>query len=159
MSYWAAYSGQGLVLDKQEFDDFLEAYALVAGKDDNAVKQLDEYIEGDIGIEEVKFTKPGTDETFQFSVADDSCCEGFRLWPYRVDGKKNSKYETVDIPMTDIYFLEADRQLDGINCFDERPYKSYEAFVQEFKDKLSAYLPEDFDWDAHIGIYSYACFA
>ena len=32
-------------------------------------------------------------------------------------------------------------------------------FVSEFKNKLEAFLPEDFDWDAHIGIYSYACYA
>lgn len=158
-SYWAGCSGQGLILDKKEFSKFLEAYEQIAGKNDKAVKQLGEYAEGDIGIEEVKFTKPGTDETFEFSVADDGCCEGFRLWPYRIDGKTNKKGHAADIPMVNIYFLNAERQLDGMNCFDEQPYPSYDAFVQEFKDKLSAYLPENFDWDAHIGLYSYACFA
>ena len=132
MSYWAAYSGQGLILDSQEFNEFLEMYEKVAGKDDPAVKQLEEYVEGNIGVEEINFTKPGTKETFEFHTADDGCCEGFRLWPYRID---------------------------GMNCFDERPYESYDAFVQEFKDKMAAYLWDSFDWDAHIGIYSYACFA
>ena len=159
MSYWAAYSGQGLILDSQEFNDFLKMYEKVAGKDDPAVKQLEEYVEGNIGVEEINFTKPGTKETFEFHTADDGCCEGFRLWPYRIDGKRNDSYEQADVPGNNIYILDADHQLDGMNCFDERPYESYDAFVQEFKDKMAAYLWDSFDWDAHIGIYSYACFA
>lgn len=38
-------------------------------------------------------------------------------------------------------------------------YKSKEELVQEMKDKLSRYLPEDFDWEANIGDLDYAIFA
>lgn len=159
MSYWAAYSGQGLALSRKEFNAFLEKYASVAGEDDTGVKELEQYADDYIGIDEVHFTKPGTEETFEFACADDGCCEGFRLWNYRINGKKNEDYNLADIPMEDVYFLESDRQLDGMDCFDGPVYASYEDFVQEFKDKLAVYLPKDFDWDGHIGIYTYACYA
>lgn len=54
------------------------------------------------------------------------------------------------------YMFYSDKSFDGPSVFDERPYNSYEEFVQEFKDKLEAYLPADFDWDAHIGRFNYA---
>ena len=54
------------------------------------------------------------------------------------------------------YMFYSDKDFDGPSVFDERPYNSYEEFVQEFKDKLEAYLPADFDWNAHIGRFNYA---
>lgn len=54
------------------------------------------------------------------------------------------------------YMFYSDKSFDGPSVFDERPYNSYEEFVQEFKDKLEAYLPAAFDWDAHIGRFNYA---
>lgn len=35
-------------------------------------------------------------------------------------------------------------------------YKSKEELVQEMKEKLSRYLPENFDWEANIGDLDYA---
>nr|WP_317439871.1 hypothetical protein [uncultured Enterocloster sp.] len=49
--------------------------------------------------------------------------------------------------------------MDGFDTFNEKPYASYEALRQEFKDKLERYLPDDFDWDAHIGRFRYAAYA
>lgn len=49
------------------------------------------------------------------------------------------------------FVLWSDRLLDGPSSFTEMPYKSYGEFVQEFKDKIGSYVPEDFDWDAHLG--------
>lgn len=158
-SFWAAYMGHGLVLDSQEFEAFLEAYVAAVPDDDPALKTLDAYMEWNYGIDEVKFAKPGTDDRFSLFCVDDGCCDGFRLWNYRVDGKKNKDYEMADIPMQNVYVLNAEHALDGVDCFDGPAYPSYEAFVQEFKDKMAAYLPDDFDWDSHIGSYSYACYA
>lgn len=159
MSYWAAYSGQGLVLNLKEFNDFLEIYASAANNGDRGAEELGEYYDGEKTIDEVHFTKPGTNDTFMFFEVDDGSCEGFRLFNYRINGKKNDKWKQADIPMNNVYVLTSERNLDGMDCFDGPVYTSYEAFVQEFKDKLAAYLPEGFDWDAHIGYYSYACFA
>nr|WP_302168356.1 hypothetical protein [uncultured Schaedlerella sp.] len=55
------------------------------------------------------------------------------------------------------YFFHSEHELDAPEAFDERPYNSYEEFKQEFKDKMAAYLPDDFGWDAHIGRFNYTC--
>lgn len=159
MSYWAAYSGQGLVLNLREFNEFQEKYLSSVNNGDKGIKELGEYYDGEKTIDEVHFTKPGTDDAFMFFEVDDGSCEGFRLFNYRIDGKKNDKWKQADVPMNNVYVLDAERQMDGMDCFDRQAYPSYEAFVQEFKDKMAAYLPEKFNWDAHIGHYSYACFA
>lgn len=46
-----------------------------------------------------------------------------------------------------------------MHCFEKKAYESYEEFVAEFKRKMENYLPKDFNWDAHIGKYNYACYA
>lgn len=58
-----------------------------------------------------------------------------------------------------LYVIFADKDMDGFDTFNEKPYASYEALRQEFKDKLERYLPDDFDWDAHIGRFRYAAYA
>lgn len=57
------------------------------------------------------------------------------------------------------YMFYSDRMLDSVDVFERRPYNSYQEFKQEFQDKLALYLPDNFDWDAHIGTFSYACYA
>ena len=51
-----------------------------------------------------------------------------------------------------------DRDLDGPMSFVRKPYDSYEDFVDEFRRKMGQYLPEDFDWDAHIGRFNYSAY-
>ncbi len=46
--------------------------------------------------------------------------------------------------------------MNSVKAFDEKPYASYQDFVQEFRDKVGSYLPEDFDWNVHLGYLSYA---
>lgn len=117
----------------------------------------------------------GKDGGRQFYVThvspDDS--DGMTFHPYRgKDGKSNVYYvdqkaKTKNPAFADYqslrgetsYVFFSEKSLDGPEVFEERPYNSYEEFVQEFKDKMAAYLPEDFDWDAHIGRFSYALYA
>lgn len=158
MSYWAAYHGQGLCLSEKEFKKLLKNYK--ASVTDKAhLRQIKKVKDGDMDISEVTFTTP-EGKTFSMFCADDGCCEGFRLTPYRVNGKPNKKWDhNLDIPSENVYVLSADRSIDGMDCFEKKAYDSYEAFVNEFKEKVAWLLPENFDWDAHIGIYSFACYA
>lgn len=161
MSYWAGYSGQGLALSGQEFEGFLEKYkekALKAGNRE-ILERIAEYEDGEEDISEIEFISD-TGKEFCVYCADDGCCEGFRLWPFRVDGKPNTEYDTSSsFGSSNVFVIDADRQLDGVEVFGNPPYASYEEFVSEFVEKLGAYLPENFDWNAHIGLYSYACYA
>lgn len=158
--YWAAYHGQGLVLTEDEFEIFLASYK-EKGHDKASLEALKEIEEEDgcLPVDEVEFRSPSGTK-FSLFKADDSSVEGFRLIPYRVSGKPNDDWdENENIPQNNVYVLPADKSIEGMRCFEEKAYDSYEEFVSEFKNKLEAFLPEDFDWDAHIGIYSYACYA
>lgn len=157
-SYWAAYHGQGLALTPEEFSVFLENYKTKwAGN--KALEKIEDLEEGEIDLSDVNFITSAGQEFDMFCV-DDGSAEGFRLIPYRVDGKPNDDWELTDFfPSNNVYVLSADKTIDGMACFDKKAYDSYAEFLDEFKGKLAEYLPEDFDWDAHIGIYSYACYA
>lgn len=157
--YWAAYHGQGLALSKSEFSVFLENYKTQNKQNKELLSKIKAVEDGEEDIYEINFvTSAG--KTFSLFCADDGCAEGFRLTPYRVNGKPNTDWDTnEDLPSNNVYVLDADRLIDGMECFDKKAYESYEEFVNEFKDKLEPFLPLDFDWDAHIGIYSYVCYA
>lgn len=155
--YWAAYHGQGLALSAQEFNIFLTNYKKKC-RDKELLEAIAEAEDGDMDISEVKFVDP-SDETFGIFCVDDSC-EGFRLTPYRIGGRPNEDWDDNEAFGTNgVYVLEADRAIDGMHCFEEKAYSSYSEFAGEFMSKIGNCMPEDFDWDSHIGIYSYACFA
>ena len=102
-------------------------------------------------------------------IPDDDIYDGMRFMPYRVNGKFNVPYVIVDeeksknpefVDWIDLrsetsYMVFCDRDLDGPMSFVKKPYDSYEDFVDEFRRK---YLPEDFDWDAHIGRFNYSAY-
>lgn len=105
-------------------------------------------------------------------IPDDDIYDGMRFMPYRVNGKFNVPYVIVDeeksknpefVDWIDLrsetsYMVFCDRDLDGPMSFVRRPYDSYEDFVDEFRRKMGQYLPEDFDWDAHIGRFNYSAY-
>lgn len=99
-------------------------------------------------------------------------CDGMRFQPYYTNGKANVYCSDKDGFNTNpdyvdfiglrgeiSYMFFSDCSLDSVKAFERRPYGSYEEFKQEFKDKMAEYLPDDFDWDAHIGRFNYACYA
>lgn len=159
MSYWTGYNGQGLCLTEDEYEVFLDAYvkAQKAAGNHKALREV-EKLEEDECLSDVWFVSP-SGEKFSLFCADDDCTEGFRLIPYRMNGRPNKKWDTCPQTLSDnMYVLGCDRPIEGIDCFEEKAYKSYEEFVDEFKRKMESYLPKDFDWDAHIGMYNYACY-
>lgn len=158
MNYWAAYHGQGLVLSEQEFHAFLKNYEEKCRNND-LLDEIGKYKAGDIGLNAINFVT-GAGRKFSIFPVEDGDMEGFRLTPYRVDGKPNIDWDINEsIPFNNVYVVTADKAIDGMDCFEKKAYESYEQFVEEFKDKMDGCLPAGFDWDSHIGIYSYACFA
>lgn len=156
-SYWAAYHGQGLALTAQEFHDFLKNYKGKC-KDEKTLEQIRYVMDGEEDISEVDFIASDGSK-FNIVCADDNFTNGFRLTPYVINGEPNKEWDmNEDFPRSDVYIISANKAIDGMDCFVERAYKSYEEFVGEFKNKLAQCLPEDFDWDSHIGIFSYACY-
>ena len=76
-----------------------------------------------------------------------------------IDGAWNPEYISYDMRSEDLYVIWSDKELDSVQAFDEKPYASYEAFRNEFMEKLQRYLPEDFDWDSHFGKLRYAVYS
>ena len=105
-------------------------------------------------------------------IPADDIYDGMRFMPYRVNGKFNVPYVIVgeeksenpefvnwiDLRSETSYMVFCDRDLDGPMSFVRRPYDSYEDFVDEFRRKMGQYLPEDFDWDEHIGRFNYSAY-
>lgn len=186
-SYWAGYSGTGLILTEPEFHKMLEQYKQKNEKEKEAVNAAIE----NCTIGETKFIKfqfagesmPDLQENVTGKYAGkvmyvmELCkdqVDGVTFWPfYRTDGTPNTPSKQEDgtrrplqasHPIWDsdadrCYFLFSDKAMDTVTAFEERPYGSYQKFVQEFKDKVEGYLPNDFDWDAHLGNLSYAAYA
>lgn len=163
-SYWAAYYGDALVMSKKEFDSFLEHYAGMYGLDAN--EMFEEESVNEYGF----ICSKNADRTFEITEVSTDSCEGMYFIPFMHEGTVNkTKFadngdiiqaiETRNLHGRDSYVVYADKnRFYGDGVFSS-PYASYQEMKQEFMDKLEKYLPEDFDWDAHIGAFSYAQYA
>lgn len=162
-AYWAAYYGVALVLDEREYIDFSNRFGEIFP---------DSLENGDI-LEE------GNTTTFQNSagmtvditkIPTDNC-DGMYLIPFvQEDGNPNifiagkeskTPLRTVkgkNMRNGDCYAVFADKDMIGPGAFIDT-YHSYSEIKKEFQEKLKEFLPENFDWDRHIGVFSYACYA
>lgn len=176
-SYNSGYHGSALVLDKKEFDELISRYKeIIVSKLKKTLQDDFEYL---VMSEECllreypfirsvyctenpnKILEDGT-QTKVFEILDVSTddCDGMYLLPYLNDGKLLwSQNSGISLRDKNLYVIFSDHQLDNPLTFVTKPYESYEAFVNEFKEKLKNYLPEDFNWDKHIGSFSYSCYA
>lgn len=158
-AYYGRYTachGEGLVLTPGELEQFLENYQKKHKRNTKLTKQIEEFSEGEIDIKEIVFQNKQGDP-FSISYVGEDNAEGFRLIPYRIENEPNTDWnENTAIPSSDVYVVPADKPVNGMSCFEKKPYASYEEFVKEFTDKMGGCLPKDFDWHSHIGIYSYA---
>lgn len=161
--YWTGYHGAGLVLDEEEFSEFLQAYCSATDKENMSLEQLRAYEEGYVDLREVKFNGSNGEGRFCALHADDDCCQGFKFYPFkRPNGTMNTEWEESEKLSgiePNLFVFDSDKGIDSMNCFVTKSYDSYEDFVNEFRGKMARYLPMDFDWDAHLGFYEYACYA
>lgn len=183
-SYWAGYAGTALVLSNDEFQAMMKAYREKNPKDMELLEAEHGYdYNTDYDRAELlrsafhgKYTRANlkpeenTDKYTSPVMINDSCCDGATLTPFYINGKKNvteynqqhepTQFQQYTIfPDETVWAFFSDKAMNGVDAFDEKPYASYQDFVQEFKDKLQTYLPHHFDWDNHIGYFTYACYA
>lgn len=172
--FWTGYHGTGLMLSRHEYIEMLKKYVKKATKRGNDLEMINIYInEGEdyICMDEYDFIRSDKNGKFYVYEYDSFTYSGFYFSPFFVDGKENvsvsgagEEYrefvdEEIDIEDEPVYFILADKNLCSASVFRERPYDSYEAFKEEFVNKVGAYLPEDFDWDAHLGNFRVAAYA
>ena len=160
--WWAGYHGTAFVMNKGEFDTVLDWYRAT----NHSEEDWDPFEDDD----DLCF-KNGFGKDIVVTRISNDRCDGMRLIPFlNKDGKPNiyipGRDERHPKQVTDILCLRGD---DCYVIFTERdtswpemfqnPYKSYEEIREEFKEKLSEFFPKDFDWNSHIGDFSYACYA
>ena len=86
---------------------------------------------------------------------------GKRMWDDSYEGcwfrpfKGESCYIDQDFP---VFFFECAKLSGYINIIKHGFYKSESEVVDEFKESLGAYLPDDFDYNAAIGEMSFAVY-
>lgn len=162
-SYWAAYYGVALVLNEQEYIDMSNRFGEISPdylENGDLLEEGDDIIFKNSARKTVKITQ---------ILADN--CDGMCLIPFvQEDGDPNifvaggenepplRTVEAIDMRGDNCYVLFADKDMLGPGVFLDT-YHSYEELKKEFQEKLQEFLPENFDWDRHIGSFSYACYA
>lgn len=155
-SWWAGYHGTAFVMNKGEFNKVADGL----GEDWDP-------FEDDIDF---CFVNSSGKNIIITRISNDSC-DGMRLIPFvnkdgvpniyipGEDGQRPKQIpDILDLRGDDCYVVFTDRGTSGPGMF-QNPYKSYEEIKEEFREKLGEYFPEDFNWDSHIGDFSYACYA
>lgn len=161
-SYWAGYHGDALVFNEDEFLQFCKNYCEISRANKT---ELQEQIDA-CGIRDYDFIRSSSlpeGKTF-FQIVDilTDECDGMLLIPFILNGKPNiyepnkSRIKCKDLRSENCYVVFSDKSRSDAKAFLDQPYSSYDEFVQEFKNKLEKYLPDNFDWDDHIGEFSYA---
>lgn len=59
----------------------------------------------------------------------------------------------------DAIIIWSDKSMMPWEILNGNSYKSTDDIIEEFKEKLATYLPDDFNWKSHIGFIEFAVFA
>ena len=178
--YWAGYHGDALVLNEEEFEAFCECYVLVNGlvpfsdDADEMEERVTDYVRGMFDNEPIReySWKCAVDKQKTFQIVDVLVdeCDGMVLEPFLCDGHINQNgfdeqgnltilWKSHHLRCNNCYVVFADKNRCNGKAFFEPPYTSYGDFKQEFVGKLKDYLPDDFNWDIHLGHFRYAAYA
>ena len=130
-SYWAALSGIVLKLSDEEFEDMLLVYLRKTYKKDATATDVADY---------------------QELISDYGERESYFLTATKKNDIINELPE-----LSDTFGLsneQVEKFHDSVFSFDR-----YYELVQNYKDTIGEYLPEDFDWESHIGFFQCAAYA
>ena len=177
--YYAACYGDGCILDQNEFEALMQNYQKTHNIPDEEQEDLMDcvscesanLIRSQYADTDTDGTKLPFDHTFEISSITDDSASGVFFTPFirsnsdelnitKVEnGKIVESQECQGIDTETVYFIYSDKSRVSAKTFIENPYPSFEDFVNEFKNKIEKYLPEDFDLKHHLGHISYALFA
>lgn len=159
-NYWAGYHGTVLLLSDNEFHVFLETYSKMHCKGEGLELMDPATLFDEEPLGEHEFKCSSGHGTFNVTPLAEDETDGRTFVPFKLPNKAwNRGSESRHSRSGDLYAVFSNHSLGGPSCWNNPSYPTYESLVDEFKSKVEAYLPEDFDWDAHIGDLSYAAFA
>ena len=165
-SNWYAESGTALILDEKETIEFCKKYLKeICGR--NMLKVPDAYT----AVEELdtrtlirsKYKKAdpssieeNDEKHFQISLYEDEMSGGI-FYPFECDERcgEDDCFELYG-DYYGIFFTDKSTLPQEIF---KGTYSSMDEIIDEFKEKLEDYLPEDFNWKTHIGFIQYAIYA
>lgn len=168
--YWAGCHGIAMVLNQKEFDNFLTTYC---EKQNMNKEEMDEQIDYD-GLSEIRFIASNPSAAkFDITEINVDRCDGMILYPmmlsdhtinktiYDQNGKIEQPIMFKELRSENCYAIFADKDITSGTIFlgPKYRYDTYEELLTEFKNKMERYLPDDFDWNGHIGDFSYAAYA
>lgn len=168
-SYWAGYSGIGMILNETEVIQFLHQYNMCHNTNfDIDDMPFEEPLKaGRIVPNPGASTINPEDATthasiFHMTHLSQDDCEGITFIPYRKpNGAINvqDEHSYFQLMLHDTYIIFSTYRPSGPLSIEFTPYHGYQDICMEFKNKCQTYLPKDFDWDAHIGEIWYAAYA
>ena len=145
--------GNALILSKEEFEDYFEKKLKnsATGKEEQE-KAMEDIRKGRRKkIEDYYFDTDYKSKNFDFIkyLANDE----YNLYYVPLHGAGSS---LIPSPINDTsYLVFADWSNFTDSSFRRCPYNRYQDIVDEFKLKVSVFLPKDFQWDSHIGTILY----
>lgn len=183
-SYWSAISGTVLLLSSTETDDFLQSYLSKTYTPDatfddvkNMLERISEqgydesYLLKSKSRKEAIKTLPTLDSTFNLDLETIRKVKGsiFTIDEYDEDeysggmfypiSKLNNKEQTYTNVENNSVLIYSSKSTNPLNILSNKSYKSLDELIQDYKDTVGDYLPDDFDWDSHIGFFQCAVYA
>lgn len=173
-SYYTNYFGHifelKLILRENEFHDFLKRYEELNGingieKEINTYYEdaIDEYcfIQSDCAGEYIEDDDVPPRHTFRIMEFPIEESKDMVFIPYMSNGKRNMywtewvinlDYVQYKMGAEAVYLIGSDKIVNNLVIYDgENRRFYYMELLDEFKRKMERYLPDDFDWDKHIG--------
>lgn len=165
-SNWYAESGTALILDEKETIEFCKKYLKeICGRDMlkvpdayTAVEELDTrtLIRSKYKKADPSSIEENDEKHFQISLYEDEMSGGI-FYPFECDERcgEDDCFELYG-DYYGIFFTDKSTLPQEIF---KGTYSSMDEIIDEFKEKLEDYLPEDFNWKTHIGFIQYAIYA
>lgn len=180
LEYWSATSGTALIISKEEVRDFFTRYLLETYRKDGVTDEDIDFINSTISdygddfyflrsayrqslledfhsMESCVDERTAAEHTKELFNCVEYCeeeCSGGMLYPF----KKPASGKFMDVE-DGSYIIYTDKSTRPQDLLGDDGYKSIEEIVKEFKEKLAAYVPDNFDWESHIGFFQCATFA
>ena len=178
---WSAISGVALVLDPNEAEEFYKKYLFETYQKDGVTDDDINHIEDVISENGCDFfyflrsadrTKlmnvfPTIESCGDEKVAKKYTANLFTIMEYSYDECSGGMYYPFEQPEEGSCFnvddgsiiIFTDKSTKPQDILQGKSYSSTSEIIDEFKSKLAAYLPVDFDWEKSIGFFQCAAYA
>lgn len=156
--YWSGNCISGLLLEGKDIDHFVKKYIEINPwefKHFAPHERESEMYDWLNCNEQFKYACDGGGNFFYAQMYSEDHFEGLYFLP----AKRELEVGQISLYNNPVVFIEAKKPLISKFILSGSYYGSYEEMEDEFREKLGAYLPTDFDYENAIGDLSYACYA